>query len=121
MPIAFKEINRKIISVIGNTTLASNPGMVPATPAGGRITLAGGVTANTAFTVAHGLGYTPTFWAVDVRTIGLDGTAAASYVVTAVDGTNITVMPSANQASGVVSFLLIIALDVDIGGRNFAR
>jgi hypothetical protein len=114
MPIRNVEIARKIINCVGvlNQTFQSVP-----VPAGGQVAV-GALTSLTTFTVAHGLGYQPSPWAVSLKTWGVSGTAPAGLVITALDATNVTIQPSASQSAANTNFFIIIDLDTDIGGRN---
>jgi hypothetical protein len=118
MPTPYKEILRKVINGVGvvGQAFQLNP-----LPPGGAVAV-GALTANTRFTIAHGLGYAPTVWAVSARMIAVDddGTAVAGLAVDKCDATNVTLKPSANVTAANTSFLLIIDLDTDIGGRPTA-
>lgn len=110
------QICRKLINGVG--VLAQTFQMSPL-PAGGQIAV-GALTANTRFTIAHGLGYTPSIWAVSARMFAVDddGTAVAGLAVDKVDATNVTLKPSASVTAANTNFLLLIDLDTDIGGHN---
>lgn len=118
MPVKYSEQLVKVINAVGvlNQTFAA-----PIIPAGGQVAV-GALTATTRFTVAHGLGYKPNLWAVSTRVMGNndDTTAAFSLALVAVDATNVTLKPSISVTAANTSFLLLIELDTDIGGRNYA-
>lgn len=117
--ITYKEMARKLINGVG--VLKQTFAMTPV-PAGGQVAT-GALTANTRFTVAHGLGYPPLIAVVNARFFSLndDTSTTPGLSVVAVDATNVTLKPSANVTAANVNFLLTIDLDVDDGGRNFAR
>lgn len=117
--ITFKEMARKIINGVG--VLKQTFSITPI-PAGGQFAT-GALTANTRFTVPHGLGYPPFINVCNARFIALndDTSTTPGLAVVAVDGTNITLKPSANVTAANVNFILTIDLDTDDGGRNFAR
>lgn len=115
--ITFKERTVKIINAVGvlGQAFATSP-----VPAGGQVAV-GALTANTRFTIAHGLGYKPALWAVSSKTISLDDdNATYGLTLVKVDATNITMKPSASVTAANTNFLVEIQLDTDIGGRNFA-
>lgn len=116
--ISYKERLMKIINGVGVVGQAFSVSPVPA----GGATAVGAITANTRFVIAHGLGYKPNPWAVNARVMGIDDDATAAFGlnVVKVDSTNVTLKPTATTAAANVNFLLVIELDTDIGGRNFA-
>jgi hypothetical protein len=116
----YSENTRKIINGVGvlGQTFAVTPGNSSISQYA-----TGSLTSNTRFVVPHGLGYPPALWAVNARMIAVDddSTAVAGLAVDKCDGTNVTLKPSASVTAANVNFLLIIDLEVDDGGRLFAR
>lgn len=117
--ITFRDTAKKIINGVGvlNQTFQASP-----KPAGGQVAT-GALTATTRFTFPHGLGYTPNLTAVAIRAMAQDDdtTAATGYTLVKADSTNLTIKPSITTSAANVNFLVIIELDTDIGGRNFAN
>lgn len=116
--IRFSQQLNKIINAVGvvGQTFALSP-----RPAGGQAAT-GALTANTRFTVAHGLGYTPTPYSIRLWVVSPndDTTAPYSVAIVATSSTTITLKPSASVAAADVSIVVVIALETDVGGRNYA-
>lgn len=123
MPIPFRERMKKIINVLGGNTAVANAAMVVSpVPAGGQVTLAAGLSDHTRFNVAHGLGYAPRINSIRFMVIPKDDDTEVAYTLGVVktDSTNVVVKPNATVSTDNVSFLMIIDLDKDAGGRNVA-
>lgn len=122
MPDKFSSRQQKILVVIGNgTTVAADfPALSNLVPGAQVINLAAGLTANTRFSVAHGLGYRPALHCVRAWWVGADSDAAAPIAlgITKTDATSIFLKPSATQATAAqIALIILIDLEADIGGR----
>lgn len=118
MPVTYKEQLVKVINAVG---VLGQAFAAPVIPAGGQVAV-GALTATTRFTVAHGLGYKPNLWAISTRVMANadDTTAAFGLALVSADTTNVTLKPSISVTAANTSFLLLIELDTDVGGRNYA-